>query len=318
MHKLLRDYYVYVSPPAIAITTPFYAAPQSLQSPATMASSYSVNPGTESPGKASRHLVHRDSDGVEDPMLALKWYHPHLSRHAADCMLIDNAPEGSYLRRPSTSSEGYVVSVKLSSSVQHIKVEVTANGTIRFGNSSFGSVGSLRRHFELEKPVIGGDSGVMVALKYPYTRYIDESHLYTEVVHHAVTHMLDSSSNSSESTSVADLLETEESQDVRSYQKTLAISSKEGYLTKQGRIRKSWRVRWFVLRNQHLSYYKAKQSEKPIAVLNLTNARGVEYDQSKRKDFCFRITFSHRTYFLYANSSEDCEQWVELLRSKLQ
>ncbi len=256
---------------------------------------------------------HADSD-PEDPMLVLQWYHPHLSRHAADCMLIDNAPEGSFLLRPSTSTEGYVISVKLSSSVQHIKVEVTARGVYKFGNSSFFSVENFRRHFEVEKPVIGSDSGVMVALKYPYTRFVDEKHMYTDVVHHAVTHMLDSSGSSdafSEPESFG------ESEDVRSYHKTLAVSSKEGYLTKQGRIRKSWRVRWFVLRNQHLSYYKAKQSEKPIAVLNLMNAREVEYDHSKKKDFCFRIAFPHRTYYLYANSSEDGEHWVELLRSKL-
>lgn len=246
-------------------------------------------------------------------MLAVKWYHPHLTRHAADCMLIDNASEGSFLLRPSTSTEGYVVSIKMSSSVQHVKVEVTAGGSYRFGNSTFSSVDSFRRHFEVEKPVIGGDSGVMVALKYPYTRYIDESHLYTDVVHHAVTHMLEESSGS-EFSSGSDVCQSEE---VKSYQKTLAVSSKEGYLTKQGRIRKSWRVRWFVLRNQHLSYYKAKQSEKPIAVLNLTNAKEVRYDDSKRKDFCFRLVFPHRTYFLYANSSEDCEQWVKLLRSKV-
>lgn len=270
----------------------------------------SVEKGMESPGRA-RQLV--QSDSVEDPMLAVKWYHPHLTRHAADCMLIDNASEGSFLLRPSTSTEGYVVSIKMSSSVQHVKVEVTAGGSYRFGNSTFSSVDSFRRHFEVEKPVIGGDSGVMVALKYPYTRYIDESHLYTDVVHHAVTHMLEESSGS-EFSSGSDVCQSEE---MKSYQKTLAVSSKEGYLTKQGRIRKSWRVRWFVLRNQQLSYYKAKQSERPIAVLNLTNAKEVRYDDSKRKDFCFRLVFPHRTYFLYANSSEDCEQWVELLRSKV-
>jgi len=39
------------------------------------------------------------------------WFHPHLSRHAADCILIDNAPEGSYLLRPSNDGQ-YALSVK--------------------------------------------------------------------------------------------------------------------------------------------------------------------------------------------------------------
>ena len=263
------------------------------------------------PGTPGR-IRHEKLESHEDPMMVLRWYHPRLTRHAADCMLIDNAPEGSYLLRPATDCEGYVVSIKLSCSVQHIKVAITPDGKYRFGNSSFGTVQSLRRHFELEKPVIGGDSGVTVVLKFPYTRFVEETHMYTEVVHHAVTHMLESSSESD-----PDILDSERCADVRDYQRTMAVSSKEGYLTKQGRIRKSWRVRWFVLRNQYFSYYKTKQTAKPIAVLNMMRARSVEYDYTKNKDHCFRILFPKRTYYLYANSTEDCQQWIDLLQSKI-
>ena len=46
------------------------------------------------------------------PLLGFRWFHPHLTRHAADCILIDNAPEGSYLLRPVEDSDHYAVSVK--------------------------------------------------------------------------------------------------------------------------------------------------------------------------------------------------------------
>ena len=254
---------------------------------------------------------------TDDPMEALDWFHPLLTRHAAECMLIDNAPEGSFLLRPSSDGEGYVLSVKLSSSVQHVRVNVGPGGKFHFGNSSFESVRGLKRHFELEKPVIGGDSNIRVVLKYPYSRFVEESHLYTEIVHHAVTNYINESSesdtdsgtpshgsSSSSSTSPANLL-------------TMAVASKEGYLTKQGRIRKTWRIRWFILRNQFLSYYRTKQHRKPLGTLDLTDAISVDLDNSKEKEFCFRVIMPSRTWYFLGNSVEDSQQWVELLRMKL-
>ena len=275
---------------------------------------------SESPPRNPSELIRERPEREEDdPMLAVQWYHPHLTRHAADCMLIDNAPEGSYLLRPSQDGEGpYSISIKLSSSVQHVRVTLTTDGGYRFGNSTFHSVESFKKHFEVEKPVIGSDSGVTVILKFPYTRFVRENHMYTDIVHHAVTHMLESDSDLEEDslarTSHSEHLYTHELQKMRM---TIAVSSREGYLTKLGRLRKTWKVRWFVLRNQSLSYYKAKQYQKPIAILDMSSAKAVEYDNSKRKDYSFRIELPRRTYFLYGNSAEDCQQWVDLLRSKL-
>lgn len=257
-------------------------------------------------------------DQKNDPMIVLNWFHPYLTRHAADCMLIDNAPEGSYLLRASSSYDtdrSYVLSVKLSSSVQHIKVLKRADG-YKFGNSTFQTVESFQRHFEVEKPVIGGDSGITVVLKFPYTRFISEGHFYAEVVHHAVTNLVGSTSESErEETS-----EEDGSPPLNARATTLpaqGIGSKEGYLTKQGRVRKNWKVRWFVLRNSTLSYYKNKPSRRPINRLDLNTALAVEFDTSKQKEFCFRVEFPQRTYFFHSTCAEDSHQWVEVLRSKL-
>lgn len=271
------------------------------------------------PRNRSEPIRERPEREEDDPMLAVQWYHPHLTRHAADCMLIDNAPEGSYLLRPSQDGEGpYSISIKLSSSVQHVRVTLTTDGGYKFGNSTFHSVESFRKHFEVEKPVIGSDSGVTVILKFPYTRFVRESHMYTDIVHHAVTNMLESDSDLEEE-SLARTSHSEHSytHELQKMHMTIAVSSREGYLTKLGRLRKTWKVRWFVLRNQSLSYYKAKQYQKPIAILDMSSAKAVEYDNSKRKDYSFRIELPRRTYFLYGNSAEDCQQWVDLLRSKL-
>lgn len=246
---------------------------------------------------------------ADDPMMAVNWFHPHLTRHAADCMLIDNAPEGSYLLRASTDHRSYVLCVKLSSSVQHIKVAELENG-YKFGNIVLENIESFRRHFEVEKPIIGGDSGVTVVLKFPYLRFINETHLYTDVVHHAVTNMvMDESSSESE--------EEARNTSLRGTHPPQGISSKEGFLTKQGRIWKNWKNRWFVLRSNTLCYYKRKESRRPVDRLDMNTAIAVDLDTTKRKDNCFRIEFPFRTYYMYASSAEDCHQWVELLRSKL-
>lgn len=283
-----------------------------------MATSLRLNnsPKTNSVRPASRYEIGSD----DDPMMTLKWYHPHLTRHAADCMLLETAPEGCYLLRPSSDNIGdYVLSVKLSSSVQHVKVTRALSGGYKFGNCSFQSSESFRRHCEVEKPVIGGDSGITVLLRFPFSRFIDDTHQYTDVVHHAVSKMVDSASESDDDSesveSVKDgiFIDLETGKEVN-LAKTLAMSSREGYLTKLGQIRKSWRVRWFILKNGVLSYYKTKQSRKPIKSLDMREATVVEYDNSKNKDFCFRIDFPSRSLYVYANSVEDCQQWVELLQ----
>ena len=254
------------------------------------------------------NMLSDDDCDDEDPMMAVTWFHPHLTRHAADCMLIDNAAEGSYLLRSSSDHRSYVLCVKLSSSVQHIRVDKVENTGYKFGNIVFENIESFKRHFEVERPVIGGDSGITVLLNFPYQRFINETHIYTDVVHHAVTNMITDSSDSEDS--IGDMAP-------KGTLPPQGISSKEGFLTKQGRIRKSWKCRWFILRSNLLCYYKRKESRRPIGRLNMNDATCVEMDSTKEKDFCFRIEFPSRTLFVYAACAEDCHQWVELLRSKL-
>ncbi|KAL5475747.1 hypothetical protein EMCRGX_G025597 [Ephydatia muelleri] len=245
----------------------------------------------------------------EDAMLDISWYHPSLSRHAAECMLIDNAPEGSYLLRPSSDKGSFVISVKLSKSVQHVKMTLLTGNKVRFGNTTFDSINAFKKHIEQEKPIIGGDSGVTVILSLPYSRFVDEeeSHQYVDVLHHAVTQKAkDSDDDSSDEDTTHEVIP-----------KNLAVCSREGYLTKVGKIRKSWKVRWFTLRNSTLTYYRTKQSTKPIDVINLDEAVAVEPDNTKAKENCFMIKFEHRTYYFIANSTEDCDQWVAQLRSRL-
>jgi len=251
------------------------------------------------------------SDDEDNPMLALSWYHPYLTRHAADCMLIDNAPEGSYLLRPSSNHKqdlSYVLSAKLSSSVQHVKVS-NSEGKLLFGNSTFDSVESFKKHFEKEKPIIGSDSGITVVLKFPYKRVADKDEgFYTDVVHHAVTNMAESTSESDEELAE----EMASASDPRT-----GVTSKEGFLVKEGKIRKSWKTRWFVLRGARLSYYRSKESRFPIDIIDLSLARAVGNSEYKQKQHCFSVELPRRTYYFQASGVEDRQQWVEILTSQV-
>ena len=47
---------------------------------------------------------------------------------------------------------------RFSQSVQHIKVSRLKDGKYQFGQSMFANEDTLRRHFEQEKPIIGGEN----------------------------------------------------------------------------------------------------------------------------------------------------------------
>lgn len=275
----------------------------------SLATAYSEN-SSEANTRTEASRVACTMPDVEDcPMLSLSWYHPYLTRHAADCMLIDNAPEGSYLLRPSSNfkqDQSYVLSAKLSSSVQHIKVS-NSMGKLIFGNSTFDSIDSFKKHFEKERPIIGGDSGVTVILRLPYKRVVDEG-LYTDVVHHAVTNMVDSSSESD-----AEIID--DVPDIGNPR--TGVTSKEGFLVKEGKIRKSWKTRWFVLRGVRLSYFRSKESNRPIDRIDLMHARKVDNCDYKQRQYCFSVELPRRTYYLQASCAEDRQQWVEILKSQV-
>ena len=51
-----------------------------------------------------------------------------------------------------------MIQSRFSQSVQHMKVVRLPDGKYRFGQSNFDGEDALRRHFEQEKPIVGGDN----------------------------------------------------------------------------------------------------------------------------------------------------------------
>ncbi|KAK6621022.1 hypothetical protein RUM43_011325 [Polyplax serrata] len=100
--------------------------------------------------------------------------------------------------------------------------------------------------------------------------------------------------------------------------KTKGVESleKAGYLTKLGGKLKTWRKRWFVLRNGVLTYWKSQndvnQNKKPAGEIvvdescRITRAEGAA---------TFEINNGRKTYYLTADSIPHMEEWLKVLQN---
>lgn len=227
----------------------------------------------------------------------LPWFHPNLNRHQSEALLLHNGQDGSYLLRTSSREGGYSLSVRCSNSVKHFQIGWDGQH-YEFGMGKFPNIEDFVSHFE-NKPLIGGDSGVLTLLKYPYPRDVAEPGVYDTIRVHAEWGDRPSSQHT-------------ENKQVES------LNSKEGYLTKQGGRVKNWKARWFVLERNHLKYYKTKGESSPIKTLNLEKCLDIDEDLECTKDHTFKVVMPGRTYLVYATSVNEKEAWLNILKWKLE
>ncbi|XP_078659046.1 dual adapter for phosphotyrosine and 3-phosphotyrosine and 3-phosphoinositide-like isoform X1 [Branchiostoma floridae x Branchiostoma belcheri] len=234
----------------------------------------------------------------------LDWYHGDLSRHMAEALLMANAEDGSYLLRSSATRVGeYSLSVKCKDSVKHFQIGWDGK-QYQFGMGVFQSLQEFVEHFA-NQPLIGGESGILTALRHPYSRNVHEPDVYDTVTVHASLGQQDS-------------LLLAPAVAASSSTKTLPIASKEGYLTKQGWNFKSWKTRWFVLKGNEMKYFRARLDTDALRVLDLNTCTGVAPDFTQNKSNCFSLTFPGRTFYMYANTQEEANEWIKLLKWKLE
>ena len=91
---------------------------------------------------------------------------------------------------------------------------------------------------------------------------------------------------------------------------------KEGFLTKQGHFRKTWKRRWFVLEYPHLRYFKNRGDTEQAGEVDCTGVTLSDTASTKTgRDFCFGIFHKDREpYFLQAESQEEMMEWVAAIR----
>eukprot|EP01102_Stenamoeba_stenopodia_P014119 TRINITY_DN465_c0_g1_i1.p1 TRINITY_DN465_c0_g1~~TRINITY_DN465_c0_g1_i1.p1 ORF type:complete len:231 (+),score=50.13 TRINITY_DN465_c0_g1_i1:51-743(+) len=88
---------------------------------------------------------------------------------------------------------------------------------------------------------------------------------------------------------------------------------KDGYLTKQGGLVKSWKKRWFILKNNFLYYFKSPNHLSNTKGAVLLDDAMAQRAQFPGKSHGFTIQTQDRLYYLYAASDLDAEDWINAI-----
>ncbi|EGG13608.1 hypothetical protein DFA_11369 [Cavenderia fasciculata] len=92
---------------------------------------------------------------------------------------------------------------------------------------------------------------------------------------------------------------------------------KEGWLTKQGGIIKSWKNRWFVLYNDNkLSYFKTAYDTVPIDTISLSNMVQIPVIKTVNNAHTIELSVEGRTYFLAAQTLDEATEWLVLFKER--
>ncbi|EDQ85881.1 uncharacterized protein MONBRDRAFT_28839 [Monosiga brevicollis MX1] len=96
-----------------------------------------------------------------------------------------------------------------------------------------------------------------------------------------------------------------------------------GYLTKQGRVRKTWKRRFFELSDDgHLRYFTVAGKDKEQGSLNLKKVRAVipgakcvvQWHPQANPNYCFGILACDRELFLFADTKDELQGWLQAIR----
>eukprot|EP01111_Echinosteliopsis_oligospora_P009461 TRINITY_DN2778_c0_g1_i1.p1 TRINITY_DN2778_c0_g1~~TRINITY_DN2778_c0_g1_i1.p1 ORF type:complete len:148 (+),score=29.91 TRINITY_DN2778_c0_g1_i1:154-597(+) len=99
--------------------------------------------------------------------------------------------------------------------------------------------------------------------------------------------------------------------------KNTTNETKQGYLLKRGEVRKGWKVRWFVVHDQQVRYFKTQEdfTSSPDSFIDFIplDQSVVKESNEEGKSNCFQIITKHRIYYLVAKSKQDQESWLRSL-----
>jgi len=103
------------------------------------------------------------------------------------------------------------------------------------------------------------------------------------------------------------------------------ICIKQGFMNKQGAVRKSWKMRWFVLQRNMLLYFKAQNQKKPLGVLDIVGSifddklvdpskKNVSFSLVVPKSFTAEKQYRNRAYIFVTKTEQEKEEWVKELQ----
>lgn len=100
---------------------------------------------------------------------------------------------------------------------------------------------------------------------------------------------------------------------------TASIPRKEGFLKKQGHVRKNWKLRFFILEDFTLSYYDSRQSSTTKRALGRLFLQGATVEQvdlsGVSNSFQLKTKYGNKKYLnISGSSNEELREWMDALK----
>jgi len=92
----------------------------------------------------------------------------------------------------------------------------------------------------------------------------------------------------------------------------------DGYLTKQGGSIKTWKRRYFILKEKTLYYYKTPKDTFFTGKIELEPTSLVKEEQGKKKPNLFSITTAKRIFFMFPDKPEEVKGWVDAISNGIE
>jgi len=98
--------------------------------------------------------------------------------------------------------------------------------------------------------------------------------------------------------------------------------SRDGWLTKQGGSIRTWKKRWFVLKDNKLYYFKSQKDVEVTGdiVLGPDGSCTEENFDARKKKNCFSVkptSDAKRVYFMYSDRAEDAKEWINKINDAI-
>jgi citrate lyase gamma subunit len=88
-----------------------------------------------------------------------------------------------------------------------------------------------------------------------------------------------------------------------------------GWLTKEGKKSGKWQMRWFVLKDHKLSYFRSKLVSEPAGTIEMSHAH-VKVSSIDRVN-TFEIIIPNRIYYIQTDNSSDFFAWQEVIKQSI-